>query len=227
MRQRETLGGAAGPPERPGWYAPSRDCTVFRGNYWLKQDDVILVSPDKAFYTNMDYASGLAKNLKAEISASEHTMRLIPSLRDLLKEIRTEVEFDEAALESEFRKKFNQSIEGTLERNKFGINNRIKTITELYVTEQPSWLYIEFEIQYDCVDLSGEGRSDGLLTLRGVGRYDAVTGAVGDLQDHGESLSFTPSEGGEKVVQSRVVGVGSIVLGHREVSHTVKHKLVK
>ena len=126
-------------------------------------------------------------------------MRLIPSLRDLLKEIRTEVEFDEAALESEFRKKFNQSIEGTLERNKFGINNRIKTITEFYVTEQPSWLYIEFEIQYDCVDLSGEGRSDGLLTLRGVGRYDAVTGAVGDLQDHGESLSFTPSEGGEKL----------------------------
>ena len=130
----------------------------------------------------MDYASGLAKNLKAEISASEHTMRLIPSLRDLLKEIRTEVEFDEAALESEFRKKFNQSIEGTLKHNKFGINNRIKTITELYVTEQPSWLYIEFEIQYDCVDLSGEGRSDGLLTLRGVGRYDAVTGAVGDLR---------------------------------------------
>ena len=37
MRQRETLGGAAGPPERPGWYAPSRDCTVFRGNYWIRE----------------------------------------------------------------------------------------------------------------------------------------------------------------------------------------------
>ncbi len=37
VQQRETLGGEAGPPERRGWYAPSRDCTVFRGNYCLSE----------------------------------------------------------------------------------------------------------------------------------------------------------------------------------------------
>src|SRR5271157_4071700 len=36
VQQRETLSGEAGPPERRGWYAPSSDCTVFRGNYWLE-----------------------------------------------------------------------------------------------------------------------------------------------------------------------------------------------
>src|SRR5271157_95075 len=36
VQQRETLSGEAGPPERRGWYAPSSDCTVFRGNYWIK-----------------------------------------------------------------------------------------------------------------------------------------------------------------------------------------------
>ncbi len=35
VQQRETLGGEAGPPERRGWYAPSSDCTVFRGNYCI------------------------------------------------------------------------------------------------------------------------------------------------------------------------------------------------
>ena len=38
VQKRETLGGKAGPPERRGWYAPSRDCTVFRRNYWIEED---------------------------------------------------------------------------------------------------------------------------------------------------------------------------------------------
>src|SRR5271157_1877158 len=36
VQQRETLSGEAEPPERRGWYAPSSDCTVFRGNYCLR-----------------------------------------------------------------------------------------------------------------------------------------------------------------------------------------------
>lgn len=192
----------------------------------LKQDDVILVSSDKAFYAKMDYSSGLAQNLKAEIIASKHAIKLIPTLSDLLKEIRTEVKVDKDTLEAQFREQFKQTIEGTLERNNFGINERKQVILTLYVTEQPSRLYIEFQIEYECVDLSGESRTDGLLTLRGVGRYDALTGAFSDLHDQGESLSFTPSEGCQKVVQSRVVGVGSIVLGHKEVAHAVMHHLI-
>jgi hypothetical protein len=39
VQKRETLGGEAGPPERRGWYAPSRDCTVFRGNYCLTTEN--------------------------------------------------------------------------------------------------------------------------------------------------------------------------------------------
>ena len=35
VQKRETLGGEAGPLERRGCYAPSSDCTVFRGNYCL------------------------------------------------------------------------------------------------------------------------------------------------------------------------------------------------
>ena len=41
VQKRETLGGKAGPPERRGWYAPSRDCTVFRRNYWVMQTLII------------------------------------------------------------------------------------------------------------------------------------------------------------------------------------------
>ena len=37
VQKRETLGGEAGSPERRGWYAPSRDSTVFRGNYCLRK----------------------------------------------------------------------------------------------------------------------------------------------------------------------------------------------
>src|SRR5208283_282621 len=42
VQQRETLGGEAGPPERRGRYAPSRDCTIFRGNYWLSDHGHVL-----------------------------------------------------------------------------------------------------------------------------------------------------------------------------------------
>ena len=35
VQKRETLGGEAGQLERRGCYAPSSDCTVFRGNYCL------------------------------------------------------------------------------------------------------------------------------------------------------------------------------------------------
>ena len=37
VQKRETLGGEAGPLERRGCYAPSSDCTVFRGNYCVER----------------------------------------------------------------------------------------------------------------------------------------------------------------------------------------------
>ena len=41
VQKRETLGGEAGPLERRGCYAPSSDCTVFRGNYCLLTKTII------------------------------------------------------------------------------------------------------------------------------------------------------------------------------------------
>src|SRR5271157_2328939 len=36
VQQRPKPGGQLRPTRRQGWYAPSRDCTVFRGNYWIE-----------------------------------------------------------------------------------------------------------------------------------------------------------------------------------------------
>lgn len=191
----------------------------------LEQDDVCLVTSDKAFYKDRDYRMGLAPNLAEELSEARHSLKLIPSLSELLRELRSEVTVNEEALAEAFIEKNQQSINDILSRNGFELGKRLRVSKTLYATERPSVLSIEFTMEYDCKDVTEENRTDTILVLQGDGSYKADTGRFEDLRNFGEELSFKLEDGGEKKVRNLVMLAGGITIGHKEVVHTVKYKL--
>ena len=191
----------------------------------LKTDDVILVSEDKDFYENRDYSQGLAKNLLAETAGTEHSLKIYPELKDLLKEIRSGVPISDDELADSFFSTFGKSIEDMLTRNQFEIGPRLSVQKTLYATEQPNQLSVEFTIEHEAIDISSDARTEGRMRLRGDGMYNAGAGAFASLRNYGEKLTWKMSDGTEKKSENYVAFMGSIVLGHREVTHTARFKL--
>lgn len=191
----------------------------------LKDDDVILVSADKAFYQDRDYAKGLSAPLAAEISSAQHQVTLLPNLSALLKELRTDIPVDEGLLADTFLEQNRESITGTLARNGFELGRRLHLVRDLYATESPSLLFMEFSMEYECVDVSGATRDSAVLTLKGDGMYNARTARFEQLRNFGEELRFRLADGTEKEVRNVVVFGAGITIGHKEVSNTVRYKL--
>jgi hypothetical protein len=191
----------------------------------LQTDDVRLVTADKAFYQGRDVTKGLAPNLAQEVSRAPFKLGLFPSLSDLIAGLRTQFDIDEDQLAASFLTQNKTSIENILSRNGFELGSRRKVEKVLYATENPSVLFIDFTIAYDAKETAGDGRMNGLLTLRGDGVVDTKSSSFRELRNFGEQLSFQLADGGERQVRNQVIFVGSITIGHKEVAHTVRFKL--
>lgn len=191
----------------------------------LKTDDVYLVTDDKGFYKDREHGKGLAPNLTEEISRAEHSFRLFSSLAELLKELRTEVTLDEHLLAQTFLDTNHESINNILKRNGFALGQKLEVGSTLYATEQPERLYLEFSIKYEANDETGENRNKAILMLHGDGSYNADSKTFDELRNFGEKLVFELDDGSKKEIQNHVLFVGSIILGHKEVEHTVRYKL--
>ena len=191
----------------------------------LQEDDVVLVSEDKAFYENREYVKGLARNLRAEIKGTPHTLTICPELESLLEEIRSDIAVDQGALTASFLAEFDQSINSMLSRNRFSLGACLSVQKTLYATEDPNRLSIEFTIDYQAEDAGDQGRTDGRLRLRGDGTYEVSTNRFTSLRNYGEHLTWKASDGTEEQARNQVAFVGSLVLGHREVTHAVRYKL--
>lgn len=187
----------------------------------LKTDDVILVSGDQGFYQNRDTSKGLALNLKDEISESNHSFKLLPSLNLLLASLRTEVKLDEHELVDEFIRVKQVSVEGILHGNGFVMGNLEKLDYKLYATGNPNRLYVEFSIFLDAKDISGQNRKDGLITLKGDGYYIKDVGTYEDMRGLGDTLDFSLDDGTTKHAENYYL-FGEGFLGHRDVIHTIK-----
>lgn len=191
----------------------------------LKQDDVYFITSDKAFYRDRDYKKGPASNLLEEIAQNTHTLKLIPSLSELLAELRTEVPLNEQGLAEAFFEKYRGGIDGILSRNGFALGNRILLDRNPYATEVPGRLYIEFTMKYVCTDTTDENRHDAFLMLRGDGNYHVESGTFQELRNFGEELSFRLHDESEKQVRNHVIFAGTGTIGHKEVTHTILFKI--
>ena len=211
--------------------APSDKSQEFKdGMIWahcldlLAKADVYLVTGDKAFYAGRDYCRGLADNLLAEAAAFPHRLMLFHNLTGLLTSIQRDVEIEKQKLVDAYLQAHSGGVERMLNRAGFTLEQPPEVEARLYVTEVADQLYIEFSIRYRCADSSGQGRTDADLELRGDGTYKTSTAEYVELRSQGERLVYSDEEG-QKKTENVVAMVGSIVLGHRTVQHSVRFPL--
>lgn len=191
----------------------------------LDEDDVCFVTSDTDFYEERNYKKGLAANLREETSDRKCDLRIFSSLTDLLVDIKKEIVIDVDSLAIKFIETNKINIEGILSRNDFEMGDRVGISKALYATERSDSLYLEFDIEFSCDDLTNDGRTDAGLILKGDGSYNIADNSFTDLRSRGEELSFRLRDGGDRVVRNHVLLAGHLVVGHREVVHTVRPKL--
>jgi len=191
----------------------------------LKHDDVYLVTNDTHFYNGRSHNKGLARNLADEASIYKNTIKIFPGISELIAEIKSDIKIDNHDLVNAFIENNRESIAGTLERNGFEMTGDPVVKSNLYVTEVPNRLYIEFEIQYLCNDLSASNRTDAKIILRGDGNYLLDKNDFSEMRNFGEELVFKLENGEDKQLRNIVIFAGAIVIGHKTVEHSVKYKL--
>jgi len=190
----------------------------------LKNDDLCLVTADKAFFQDRDYAKGLSTSLAGEIAGVAHSFSLLSSLDQLVRDLRIDVAIDEQVLVKAYLDKSFEAIDGLLKRNGFVLGEKLDTSKALYATENPSVLYVEFTIKFEAKETAGDGRMDGVVTLRGDGSYDTKSHTLTSLRNLEETLRFQQPSGEEREMRNIYASMEGF-LGHRNVSHTIRHKL--
>lgn len=184
-----------------------------------EETPVLLLSLDKGFYAGRDYVKGLAGNLKEEAAAAPHPITVAHELSAVLDRVRDAVPIDydqveSAALTAERR----TQVVRMLGAVGFTLAERIGATHQLYATGNPSEAYIEFAFLFRGVHPDGR---EGLLEVRGAGRYLSDTGEVVDTRERGDEFTYTDDEGTQQR-KRHTFGAGNIYLGHRDVQHEVR-----
>jgi len=193
----------------------------------LRRDEVRFVTSDTAFFQRRKYEEGLARNLADEAAGLPHTIRVFHSLSELLADLRTEVSIDDNLLVRSFLDHNRKLIDQMLERHRFRLEDRSMVRKSLYATEDSSVLYVKFSIDVPCADISDQGRKDAVLHLEGDGSYNIGTRAYADMHISKQELDFFLADGTKGQSQNIILGVGSIVLGHKDVVHRVRYDLTE
>ncbi len=191
----------------------------------LKKEAVLLVSNDKAFYKSRDTKQGLADELKGDLDGCPNEFRIFPALGDLLSEIGKRVQVKPKVLIRAYLKLHGENMKNMAAAHAFALEGEPTAKVDVFVTESPASLYVNFTIELPCVDISNEGRTGAKILARGEGTYNADTRKFVALTNRGEQLIYRLQDGTEKTLQNIVVAVGSVVLGHRTVEHSVRYKL--
>lgn len=212
--------------------APSHQSQQFKdGVLWadcislLAQDEVVLVTADKAFYQDQTYAKGLALSLLTEIEGLPNGVRVLPAVADLLEAVKVPIAIDPDALQAAFLQQFDKSVFGSLQRQGFSLGQRSSCVYKVYATEDPDVLFFDFTIEIQCAESRNEGRYDALLRLRGDGSYAHGAKQFVNLRNFGEHLTFTMQDGTRGEMRNAVAYVDGLAIGHRQVSSVVRYAL--
>lgn len=193
----------------------------------LADAPVTLVTGDKAFYEDRTYSNGLAANLREEADAIPNALTVVPSLTDLLASVKRDIELDYDRLAEAYLESHGERLKDSLERLGFARDERLTGRHDLFATEDPEFLFMTFELQYAGVDVTEQGRTDVVIFLSGDGKFNPGTGEFSDLRNFGERWRFREADGTERENRNVVVFADGIVIGHRQVSHSVKYPLTE
>ena len=186
----------------------------------LDIDHVCFVTSDKAFYKDRKYEKGLAKNLLNELSGTKHRLELFPDLSMLLTSIKKPIHIPIETIASQYL----SAKPEILRKHSLTYSRSEGGKIDVFATEDSTQLYLNFELGLICSDTSGQGLSDVLLNITGDGIYYPLgkTTEVGHIWK--EELNWL---GGDRThpSETRLYAFGMAHLGHKEISHEVRHKL--
>jgi hypothetical protein len=191
----------------------------------LKTQSVFLVTEDRAFYKNHETKLGLADELSKDLFGMQNDFKIFPSLRDLLSQIGTGVKIDPSSFISAYMNFHGDKVKSMANKNSFILSTQAEANLDVFVTEKPSFLYFTFSIELTCEDTTSEGRTGGKIIARGEGTYDAEEKRFTEIADRGEQLVYNLPDGTQKMLENYVLLVGSAVIGHRTVEHSIRHKV--
>lgn len=191
----------------------------------LRTQSVFLVTEDKAFYKNRDTKLGLADELAKDLGGAQNEFRIFPSLRDLLSQIGTGVKIDPFSLIDAYMNLHGDKMKSMADKHSFTLSGQPEATLDVFVTEKPSFLYVTFTIVLPCEDATSEGRTGARMIARGEGTYDAEGKRFTELANRGEQLIYQLPDGTERKLENIVLVAGSLVIGHRTVEHSVRHKV--
>jgi len=196
------------------------DCLTLAAN-----DEVVLVTSDKAFYQDQTYAKGLSATLRDEARGLPFGIRVLPAVADLLESVKTPIAIDPDTLQTAFIEKHRDSVLGTLERQGFSLADRTAFGYNIFATEDPAVLFLDFTIEIQCNDVRGNGRTDARLRLKGDGSYLPASRVFNSLRNFGEHLTFKLPDGTQSEIRNTVIHVDGLVIGHKQVSSIVRYAL--
>lgn len=196
------------------------DCLTLAAN-----DEVVLVTADKAFYQDQTYSKGLSATLRDEALRSPFGIRVLPTVADLLDAVKTPIAIELDSLQAAFIEQHRDSVIGTLERQGFSLGQRMTFSYNVFATENPAVLFLDFSIEIQCDDVRGDGRTDARLKLKGDGSYSPQSGSFTNLRNFGEHLTFKLPDGTQSETRNVILHVDGIVIGHKQVSSIVRYEL--
>jgi hypothetical protein len=194
-----------------------KDGVIWADCITLAQEaDVYLIGDDKAFFAGHDYKGGLAGNLLTEAKNCPHRVTLFRSLVDLLPEIKSPIEVDDASIAGKIVS--NQVFTtNSVEMPGFALEKPPIIRKKMHHTEAAHSIFVEFEADFRCTDTTMQGRQDGRLTCEGECFYDQVKREAINLFLKRVTFNYL-SEAGE-VVSQGVAVAGSVINVGPQVAH--------
>jgi hypothetical protein len=189
------------------------------------EDEVALVTSDKAFFKGRDYSQGLANNLLQEADQTVHNVTVFSDLGKFLEHIRLDKNVLSTSMTEALCKVAWRNAEEFVSRNGFAFDSSKCSSTKSFATENPDDLWIEFNLQFECLDVCGLSHSSARLMIEGDVMFSTSTNEFRDLRTPEIDLSYRLPDGTFESKGSRTLYAATIVLGHKDVSHSVRHPI--
>ena len=191
----------------------------------LDQDDVHLVTDDRAFYKDRQPNLGLASNLKEELKGKPHKLTIHLSVADLVEKLKADVPVDANALWKAIQPVMGGALAGLLNRHGFELRDLEKAEIARFVTESPDRLYVEFNLRFNALDIRDGDRTNSHAAVSGDAMMNPSTGEFSEIRPSGETIEFRLPDGTDQRFRNQYLRAGIAVIGHREVSNTVRERL--
>lgn len=183
-----------------------------------KDSPVIFVTQDKGFYKDREYKRGLAENLAIEAKKVAHEISVVHELSSILERIRESIKIDYRSLDELHYRMIKERAERLVGSEGYTLGDLLGGEHSVFATDDPNVGYVEFSLRYQCIHPT---QPEGLLVAEGECILNSTTGELSECRSRGEEFLFVSSEG-EQQKRNTVFGVGSIVLGHRTVKHSIR-----